>query len=627
MSQDKFEEYKKSLPDYVRNEAEFDLYKQRHSAEHILTQAMQSLYGKDKIIMAVGPAIEDGFYFDFDTPDDFKITDKDFKKIDKQIKKIIAQNQKFIKKEISAKEAKELFKDNKYKLELINELEEKGEKLTIYENVDGNGNIKFVDLCRGPHVDSTKEVGAVALTAMAGAYWRGNEKNKMLTRIYGTAFPSEKILTNELEKRKRAQENNHRKLGKKLKLFANISDIGQGLPVWLPDGYAMRRVLEEYMLKLERKFDYVHVLTPHINKKELFETSGHLGFYDESMYSPIEVDDEVYYLKPMNCPAGMMIYKQEPKSYRDLPLKLGELGTVYRYEQSGELQGLQRVRGFTQNDAHIFCTSDQLEKQFLQVMEMFTIFYRDIGFTNYKYRLSLSDPNNKEKYVGRRSDWEKTEKLMREVLEKNNIEFYEAEGEAAFYGPKIDVQAINVFGKEDSVSTVQVDFNLPERFDLEYTNNEGEKQRPFVVHRALMGSFERFFAFLIEHYEGKFPLWFAPRQLSILPVSEKFADYAYKINKELQDIAETKNIWLRSKVDDSSERLQSRIRESEIMQLPYTLVVGAKEMEDNSVSLRVRGQGDIGTIPVSEFSEKFFAEIESKSINSIFSQKEKTEKV
>ncbi len=642
------------MPNHKQINQEDKLLPMRHSSEHVLTMVMERLYGSDEknnpvIIKAMGPAIADGFYFDFDIADSarekgLKITEKDFPKLEKEMKKLIQQGLLMERVEVSMKVARQIFADNKYKQELLDGLAnaedfelsesvndgksqikhqmlEKGPvKLTLYltgradqieadkkllasmEIASGNdaGSIKlssFVDLCKGPHVEKISEIKAVKLLSIAGAYWRGSEKNKMLTRIYGTAFGSQKDLDDYLAKKQMAEERNHRKIGKEMELFAIIPEIGQGLPIWLPNGYAMRRVLEDYMMKMERRFGYVHILTPHINRKELFEKSGHLGFYDESMYPPLTYEEkndsgeliedsaEVYYPKPMNCPAGMMVYKLKSHSYRDLPIKMGEFGTVYRREKSGELHGLQRVRGFTQNDAHIFCTPEQLKDQFKEVMKMLDIFYKDMGFDNYHFRLSLSDPEKaKFQSCGKRSDWDKAENILREILNEAGVEYVEAKGEAAFYGPKLDVQAVNVFGKEDSISTIQVDFNLPERFDITYVNEKGENQRPFVIHRALIGSFERFFSFLIEHHGGNFPVWLAPVQVKILPIADRHLDYARKIFNQLLD----QNV--RVELDDRSERLQAKIRASEVARVPVMLIIGDSEIEANKVGVRVRGK-------------------------------------
>ena len=630
------------------------LYAMRHSAEHVLTMAMEKIYGNDSkgqpvIIKAMGPATDDGFYFDFDLSaqaekDGLKIAEANFPKIEKMMRKLIAQSLLMEKVEVSIDLAKKIFANNPYKLEFLDEiakhgsvkvledqasegkqikqqvLEKQNERPTLY--LTGNqaqikadkemlaglemmtnsqvAEIKlqsFVDLCKGPHVENINQIKAFKLLSIAGAYWRGDEKNKMLTRIYGTAFESQTDLDDFLEKKKLAEENNHRKIGKEMELFAIIPEIGQGLPVWLPNGYAMRRALEDYMIQLERRFGYQHILTPNINRKELFETSGHLGFYDESMYPPLvyeddsdsdgkkKKEDEVYYLKPMNCPAGMMVYKLKPHSYRELPMKVGEFGTVYRREKSGELHGLQRVRGFTQNDAHIFCTADQLKAQFKEVMEMLDIFYKDIGFDNYKFKLATSDPD-KEKFqaCGTRADWGKTENIMREILDEAGVEYVEDKGDAAFYGPKLDIQAVNVFGKEDSISTIQVDFNLPERFDISYVDEKGEKKRPYVIHRALIGSFERFFSFLIEHHGGDFPVWMAPVQVKILPISDRHHDYAREIERELLKLG------VRVQFDGRSERLQAKIRDAEVEKVPVIMVIGDNEVEAKKMTLRTRGK-------------------------------------
>ena len=582
---------------------QYNLETIRHSFAHVLMHALINLY--PDAIPGVGPAIEDGFYHDFDSSN--QLEKEDLKKIEKEMKSIISKDLKIEKEEMNIKDAKKLLKDKKYKytLELLEELEEIGEKqVSFYKQGD------FINMCKGPHVKSTGELKAKAfkLTKLAGAYWKGDENNKMIQRIYGIAFFAPDELKKHRKMMAEAELRNHRKIGKEMELFKNFNEIGQGLPVWLPNGYAMRRALEDYMIDMERKYDYEHILTPVINKKELFEQSGHLGFYDESMYSPMEIDNETFYLKPMNCPAGMMVYKMKPKSYRDLPIKMGEFGNVHRYEKSGELHGLQRVRGFTQNDAHIFCTADQLKEQFLEVMEMLEKFYSDIGFTNYRYRLSLSDDTS-DKYVGKREDWLKAEETMREVLKENKVDFYEEAGEAAFYGPKLDVQAVNVFGKEDSISTIQVDFNLPERFDLTYIDKDKKKQRPFVIHRALIGSFERFFAFLIEYYAGKFPTWIAPVQTAVIPVSDKFDSYAEKIKKEL--LKER----IRVKMLDSKDSLGKRIRQAQKDKIPYMLVLGEKEEKAQQVAVRSRDKGELGIMDKDKFIAKIVKEIREKKTN------------
>jgi threonyl-tRNA synthetase len=582
------------------NEKHSQLEKIRHSASHILAQAVLTLYPDTKL--GIGPAIDDGFYYDFEFS--IPIEEEDLKKIEKEMKKIIKKNLPFQQIFMPRKEAKKYLKtiDQKYKLELLEEIPD--EEVSFYTTGDND----FIDLCRGPHVESTKEIGAVKLLKTAGAYWRGNENNKMLTRIYGTAFKTKEELKQHMDNLALAEKRNHRVLGKQLKLFALIPEIGQGLPVWLPRGYKMRRILENYMIKLEEDHGYVHILTPHTNKDELFKISGHLDFYKDSMYAPIKVEDETYYLKPMNCPAAMMVYKLEPKSYRDLPLKMGELGTVYRYEKSGELQGLQRVRGFTQNDAHIFCTKEQLEDQLNEVMDLLDQFYKDVGFDKYKYVLALSDQENKsEKYAGDPERWKMAEDALRKVLKDRKAEFIEKPGDAAFYGPKIDVIGVNVFGKEDAVSTLQLDFNLPEKFNITYIDSNGEEQEPFVIHRALLGSFERFFAFLIEHHGGDFPLWLAPDQVLIVPISEKHTEYAQKVYRILDDAD------IRVQIDDRDKSMQSRIRDAEKMKIPYIVVVGDKEIETNTVSVRSRLNKELGLMKNQEFIDYLKEEIRTKS--------------
>lgn len=581
------------------------LEQMRHTASHVLALAVLRLYPDVKL--GIGPAIDNGFYYDFEFSE--PVTEEDLPKIEKEMQRIIKAKMPVNQYYKERSDATQFYKswDQPYKLDLLKEIED--QKLSFYALGEG----EFTDLCRGPHVSDTGKVGKIKLISIAGAYWRGDEKNKMLTRIYGTAFATKEQLKQYLDNLKLAEERNHRKIGKEMELFAIFNEIGQGLPVWLPNGYVIRRTLEDYMLKMERRAGYVHCLTPHINKEDLFKTSGHLDFYKDSMYSPIKIENDKYYLKPMNCPATMMIYKMNTKSYRDLPFKIGEFGTVYRFEKSGELHGLQRVRGFTQNDAHIFCTPAQLETQFMEVMEMLQKFYKDLGFTNYKYRLSLSDKTaEKFKFCGTAEDWEVAEQTLRDVLVKNKVDFYEAPGEAAFYGPKLDVQAINVFGKEDSISTIQVDFNLPERFDISYVDSDGQKKRPFVIHRALIGSFERFFAFLIEYYGGNFPLWLAPNQVRLIPVSnQKHTEYLNKLNDDLLDIG------IRSSVDASEEKMQAKIRKAELDRINYIVVVGDKEMELGTVSVRPKGGQNIGMIQKDRFIEQLVKEIKSKGETSL----------
>ncbi len=588
----------------------------RHSLSHVLAAAVYEMFPDAKF--GIGPNIENGFYYDFDLPR--TLIPEDLEILEEKMRRIISENHRFEKANVSVAEALKDFKKAKqpYKVELAKEIRKENPK-TKTVSVYKTGS--FVDLCSGPHIESTGEINpkSFKLTKISGAYWKGDEKNKMLQRVYGVAFETPKELRQYLTMIEEAEKRDHVKLGKELELFATFPEIGQGLPVWLPKGYVIRRLLEDYMLQVERSYGYEHIITPHINKKELFETSGHWGFYNESMYPPLEVGlslkeiqegkkprvKETFVLKPMNCPAGMMVYKMKPRSYRELPIKIGEMGTVYRYEKSGELHGMQRVRGFTQNDGHIYCTSEQLENQFMEVMEMLLKFYADLGFDNYKFRLSLAD-ETKNKYVGDPKKWRQTEEIMRKVLKKNKVDFYEAKGEAAFYGPKLDTQAINVYGKEDSISTIQVDFNLPHRFDLAYIDDKGRKVQPFVIHRAPIGSFERFFAFLIEHYAGAFPLWLSPVQVEVIPVSEKFQKYGEQINSLLS----ANNV--RSVIRESSESLGKRIREAQKQKVNYMLIVGEKEMKAKTVAVRDRGKGDLGAMEVGKFLEKIGKEIAEK---------------
>jgi threonyl-tRNA synthetase len=583
----------------MKQEEVSNLEKMRHSASHVLAQAVLKIYPDAKL--GIGPAIENGFYYDFEFAE--PLDEQDLKPIEQEMKKIIKRKLQITQTYMKRKEAIKYLKDigQEYKLELLEEIPD--EQVSFFVT----GDSEFVDMCRGPHVEDTGDIGPIKLLKTAGAYWRGDETKKMLTRIYGTAFETKEELKEYLQHLEEAEKRNHRKLGKQLKLFAIIPEIGQGLPVWLPRGYMIRRTLEEYMLDLERKHGYQHILTPHIHRGHLFETSGHLGFYKESMYPPIKIEDEDYYLKPMNCPAGFMVYKLEPKSYRDLPYKLGEFGTVYRFEKSGELHGLQRVRGFTQNDAHLFCTPEQLDSVLNETIDLLEIFYKDIGFDKYRFRLSLSDrEKNPDKYAGDIEKWKIAEESLRKLLVDRGLEFEEMPGDAAFYGPKIDVQAFNVFGKEDTVSTLQLDFNMPEKFEITYIDSDGIEKQPFVIHRALIGSFERFFAFLIEHHGGDFPLWLAPDQVTVIPISEKHLPYANEILTSL------KNSNIRADIDDRSKSMQAKIRDAEKLKIPYLAIIGDKEIETETVSVRSRTNKQIGLMKKQEFIDYLEEEIRTK---------------
>jgi len=571
----------------------------RHSASHVLAHAVLKLYPETKL--GIGPAIDNGFYYDFEFSQ--PIEEKDLKKIEKEMKKNKKRKLKIVQSFMKRKDAIKYLKEigQEYKLELLEDIPDKEVSFFV------TGDNEFVDLCRGPHMEDTGDIGYIKLLKTAGAYWKGDENRKMLTRIYGTSFETKEELKEHLKNLEDAEKYNHRKLGKQLKLFAIIPEIGQGLPVWLPRGYTIRRILENYVLNLERRYGYKHILTPHINKAELFKISGHLDFYKDSMYPPISIDGDEYYLKPMNCPAGFMVYNLEPKSYRDLPYKLGEFGTVYRYEKSGELHGLQRVRGFTQNDAHIFCTPDQLESSINETLDILDIFYKDVGFDKYKFRLSLSDREaNPKKYAGDVEKWQFAEEILRKALVDRKVEFEEIAGDAAFYGPKIDILAINVYGKEDAVSTLQLDFNLPERFNIKYIDSDGVEKQPYAIHRALIGSFERFFAFLIEHHAGDFPLWLAPDQVLVIPISEKHVEYATEIFNSL------KMADIRVSLDDRDKSMQSKIRDAEKLKIPYLVIVGDKEIDTETVSVRSRLNKEIGLMKKQEFVDYLEKEIRTK---------------
>ncbi|MFA6981620.1 MAG: threonine--tRNA ligase [Patescibacteria group bacterium] len=560
-----------------------------HTTEHVLQIAMAKIYPNIKRVM--GPAIENGFYFDFDLEQ--KITNEDLPKIEAEMLGVINQKLSVTREEVSLKQARELFKDNQYKLDRLDEIEKEGTVVIIYRIGED------FDLCAGPHVNNTSEIKAFKLLNIAGAYYKGDEKNKMLTRIYGTAFGSKEALEEFLKNRELAEQNNHRKIAKEQELFEIYPELGKGLPIWLPNGYVIRRELEDYMIRMERRAGYKHILSPVIHRDELFKISGHLSFYKDSMYSPMEIEGEKYYLKPMNCPAGMLVYKSKLRSYKELPLKIGEFGTVYRFEKSGELQGMQRVRGFTQNDAHIYCTKEQLLDEFEKVFDLLLQFYKDVGFDKVQYVLALSDPDKeKYKFCGSRKDWEWAEDSLRQVMKNRGVTFTEEVGEAAFYGPKIDVKAVNVFGKADAISTIQVDFNLPERFDLTYTDREGNKQRPYVIHRALIGSFERFFAFLIEHFGGAFPVWLSPVQVMIIPINSTHVEYAQKL-KELM-VQED----IRVEIDDRNESMGLKIRDAQVQKIPYMVVVGDNEIKSHCLSLRLRSGEQINGVTLEEMMDK-----------------------
>jgi threonyl-tRNA synthetase len=559
----------------------------RHSLSHVLAQAVLQLYPKAKL--GIGPAIENGFYYDFDLgKDSFK--PEDLPKIEKVMKKIIQENQKFEKYERSIKESLEYIKKKKqpYKLEMAQDLKQGGaKKLSFYRMVDKAGKKRFVDLCAGPHVKSTKELGAFKLTKIAGAYWKGDEKNKMMQRIYGVAFKNKEELEKYLKQLEEAENRDHRKIGQEQELFMISESVGQGLVLWMPKGATLRRIIENFVLDEYVKNGYQVLYTPHIGNERLFATSGHLSFYKEGMYSPMDIDGEDYYVKPMNCPFHVMIYKNSLKSYRDLPIRYTELGTVYRYERSGTLHGLLRVRGFTQDDGHIICRPDQLEDEIIKALKLTKYVLETFGFREFKVALSVRDPRNKKKYLGKDASWTHAEQALEKGVKAVGWKAEREEGEAVFYGPKVDVKVKDVIGREWQVSTLQVDFNLPSRFKMTYVDKDSGKKEPFMLHRALLGSLERFVGVLIENYAGAFPVWLAPVQVQIIPVGQDYLKSAQKLADELKQ--EGIRVW----VDDLNETVSYRVRKGEKQKIPYILVVGEKEVKGQNLNVRIRGQKEV----------------------------------
>ena len=576
------------------------LLKIRHTTEHVLHTAMQNLYPELK--KAMGPATDDGFYFDFDL--DKKVTETDFPRIEKEMKRIIKTGAKMVRQEIRVKDAKKLFSSNPYKVDWINEIAERGESYSTYQMVASNGKVIDQDLCSGPHLDSLSEIGAFKLLSVAGAYWHGDEKNKMLTRIYGTAFSSKKELDDYIFNIEEAKKRDHRKLGKDLELFTFSNDVGQGLTIWLPNGSIMRREIENYMVKEQTKMGYKHVYSPHIGQKSLWEKSGHWDLYREKMYSPMDVDGIEYLVKPMTCPMHIQTYEFKPRSYRDLPFRIAEVASVYRYEQSGELSGLLRVRSFTQDDAHIFCTPEQVVDEFLSVFSFIQRLYKSFGFTSYRVRLGVR--SKKEKYLGDDSLWKKAQDKAISALKKVGADYFISEGDAAFYGPKADFLIKDALGREWQCGTVQIDFMLPERFGLKYTDHEGKEKTPIMVHRAPLGSLERFLAILIEQYAGAFPLWLSPLQVMVLPISEKYLDYAKTVVSKLSEKD------LRVELDISSESVGKKIRNAETKKIPYMLVVGEKEQDEGTVAVRSRGVKEQKILKVEEFVSEALDRINRK---------------
>jgi threonyl-tRNA synthetase len=567
-----------------------------HSSAHLLAEALESHYPGVKL--AIGPPIENGFYYDVDFGD-IEFSQSDFDKIEKKMLELARTKSEFVRKSVSKAEAIAYFesKGDPYKLELIEGLQD-GD-ITFY--TQGN----FTDLCRGPHIPNTGFIKAAKLLNVAGAYWRGDEKNKMLTRVYAVTFPKQSELEEYLVLLEEAKKRDHRKLGKELGLFHFSQKVGSGLPLWLPKGADLRMRLTSFLTNAQRKMGYLQVITPHIGSKELYETSGHWAKYGKDSFQPITTpaEGEVYMLKPMNCPHHCEIYKAEPKSYRDLPLRLAEFGTVYRYEQTGELHGLTRVRGFTQDDAHIFCTHDQVKEEVGKVIDLVLYIFKTLNFPDFLAQVSLRDPSNPEKYIGSNENWEKAERAIKEVADEKGLNTVVELGEAAFYGPKLDFMVRDAIGRKWQLGTVQIDYNLPERFELEYTGADNQKHRPVMIHRAPFGSMERFVAILIEHCAGQFPLWLTPEQVRILPVSEKYNDYARKLVNELN------NYDIRARFDERNEKVGKKIRDAEVEKVPYMLIVGEEEQNQNSVSARKKGEGDIGMMSVEAFALKINEEV------------------
>ena len=568
-----------------------------HSSAHLLAEALQELYPGIKF--GIGPAIENGFYYDVD-PGDTPIKEGDFAAIETKMAELASKKEAIVRHDISKADALKMFGDRneEYKVELISELEDG----TISTYTQGN----FTDLCRGPHLPNTAPIKAVKITSLAGAYWRGDEKRHQLTRIYGISFPKKKMLDEYLALMEEAKKRDHRKIGKELELFTFSPAVGQGLPLWLPKGALLRDRLENFLRRIQKRFGYQQVITPHIGNKLLYVTSGHYAKYGKDSFQPIHTPEEgeEFLLKPMNCPHHCEIYKAFPRSYKELPLRFAEFGTVYRYEQSGELHGLTRVRGFTQDDAHIFCRPDQLKEEFLKVMDIIFIIFKALDFKNFEAQISLRDPNNREKYIGSDENWEKAERAIVEACEEKGLNARVELGEAAFYGPKLDFMVKDAIGRRWQLGTIQVDYNLPERFELEYTGSDNQKHRPVMIHRAPFGSMERFVAVLIEHTAGKFPLWLTPEQVVVMPISEKYNDYAREVaaQLEMQDI--------RTTVDDRNEKIGRKIRDNELKRIPYLLIVGEKEEQNKEVSVRKQGEGDKGSMKITTFAELLTEEVE-----------------
>ena len=562
-----------------------------HTSSHIMAEAIQKLFPGTKF--GIGPAVENGFYYDIELPDGKILSENDFAEINKKMAEICHADSKLVRKDISKADALKLFEErgDEYKVELISELEDG--KITLYNQGE------FTDLCKGPHIPSTGYVKAIQVLSLAGAYWRGDETRKQLTRVYGISFPKQKMLEEYITMLEEAKKRDHRKIGKELELFMFSDMVGKGLPIWLPNGTALRLRLEDFLKKIQKRYGYQQVMTPHIGNKALYVTSGHWDHYGKDSFQPITTPEEgeMYLLKPMNCPHHCMIFKNSPRSYKDLPLRIAEFGTVYRYEQSGELHGLTRVRSFTQDDAHIFCRQDQVKQEFIRVMEIIEIIFKALDFQNFEAQISLRDPNNTTKYVGSDEVWAMAEQAIIDACKEKNLPARVEYGEAAFYGPKLDFMVKDAIGRRWQLGTIQVDYNLPERFELEYVGEDNKKHRPVMIHRAPFGSMERFVAVLIEHTAGKFPIWLAPNQFVVLPISEKFNDYAHEVVNKLKDLN------VNGIIDERNEKIGRKIRDNELKRIPYLLIVGEKEQENGQLSVRKQGAGDMGAMSVEDFAK------------------------
>lgn len=576
-----------------------DLNTLNHSCAHVLAQAVKHLYPQAKFW--VGPVVEEGFYYDIDLGDQ-TISNDDLPKIEKEMKKICKDGKRIVRHEVSKEEALEEFKDDEYKLDLINGLEDG--TITTYSQGD------FTDLCRGPHVETVKLCKNFKLIKHSGAYWKGDKNNKVLQRIYGVCFPTKEELEAHLQLLEEAKERDHRKLGKELGIFMFADIVGKGLPMWLPNGFTVRRLLSDYIMNKELELGYEHVMTPSLGNVKLYKKSGHWAHYKDDMFPAMELDDEAYVLRPMNCPHHMVMYKSTLHSYRDLPVRIAEIANDFRFEASGALTGIERARAFTQNDSHIFCRPDQIAQEFKNVAHLILDVYKDFGFKDYSFRLSLRDKNNKEKYFGNDELWEKSENELREVLKEMNVEFYEAEGEAAFYGPKLDVQVKSALGHDVTLSTIQLDYQLPERFELTYVDENGDKVRPVVIHRAILGSLDRFVAFLLEETKGNLPLWLAPTQVQVIPVKLEYHDeYAKEV------VAKLRKAHFRVNNDNRDEKLGYRIREAQLKKIPYQLVLGDNERDNGTVTYRKHGEKKQTTVTFEEFVELLNTEVENKTLS------------